>query len=48
MKERKRDRAKELVEKIDEQIAWEKLVLLVIVGGLCLYVAITGDRSIIQ
>ena len=48
MKKRKRDKAKELVEKIDEQIALEKLVLLIIVGGICLYVAITGDRSIIQ
>ena len=48
MKKRKRDKARELAEKIDEQIAWEKLILLVIVGGICLYVAITGDRSIIQ
>ena len=48
MKKRKRDKARELAEKIDEQIAWEKLILLIIVGGICLYIGITGDRSIIQ
>ena len=48
MKKRKRDKARELAEKIDEQIAFEKLVLIVIVGGICLYIAITGDRGIIQ
>lgn len=48
MRKRKRDRVRELAEKIDEQIAFEKLILLVIVGGICLYVAVTGDRSIVQ
>lgn len=44
MKKRKRDKILDAAE----AIAWEKLILVVIVAVLCLYVWISGDRSILQ
>ena len=44
MKKRKRDKAKEIAE----GIAWEKLVFVVGVLGLCTYVYFSGNRSILQ
>ncbi len=43
MKKRKRDR----ILSAAEGIAWEKLVLVVIVGVLCLYVYFSGDRGLL-
>ena len=48
MKKRKRDRARELADKIAEGIAWEKLVFLIGIAGLCLYVYFSGDRGILR
>lgn len=44
MKRRKRDR----ILSAAEGIAWEKLVFVIVVGGLCLYIYLSGDRSILQ
>ena len=43
MKKRKRDRILDAAE----GIAWEKLVLVIIVGALCLYVWLSGNRELI-
>jgi hypothetical protein len=48
MKKRKRDKARDIADKIAEDIALEKLVFLIGIVGLCLYVYFSGNRGILQ
>ena len=48
MKKRKRDKAREIADKVAEEIAWEKLIFLIGIAGLCLYVYLSGNRGILQ